>query len=88
MQFLARPLLARPIARRLTSAFLLAILLGAAPLAARADDYDSKRSGHPLRIAAYVLYPVGLLVDTLIFRPAHWVGSHEPFRTVFGHEVD
>jgi hypothetical protein len=48
------------------------------------DNYDSQSAGHPLRIAAYVLHPVGVLVDRLIFRPAWWIGSHEPFHTLFG----
>jgi len=48
------------------------------------DDYDSKDAGHPLRIAAYVLHPVGVIIDRLIFRPAYWIGSHEPFYTLFG----
>lgn len=64
----------------------LALSLLSAPLAASADDYDDEKSGHPLRVVAYVLYPVGLLIDTLIFRPAHWLGSCEPFSTLFGHE--
>ncbi len=55
---------------------------------ARADDYDPERAGHPLRIVAYVLHPVGVALDYLIFRPAHWLGSHEPLRTLFGHEAD
>jgi hypothetical protein len=48
------------------------------------DDYNSQSAGHPLRIAAYVLHPVGVIVDRLIFRPAWWIGSHEPFHTLFG----
>lgn len=64
----------------------LALSLLSAPLAANADDYDDEKSGHPLRVVAYVFYPVGLLIDTLIFRPAHWLGSREPFSTLFGHE--
>jgi hypothetical protein len=31
------------------------------------------------------VHPLGVLVDYAIFRPAHWVGSHEPWRTIFGH---
>ncbi len=61
----------------------LAVLALAAPSGA-ADDYDSKQAGHPVRIAAYVLHPVGVILDTLIFRPAYWLGSHEPLRTLFG----
>lgn len=63
--------------------FVLAVLAMAAPSGA-ADDYDSKQAGHPVRIAAYVLHPVGVILDTLIFRPAYWLGSHEPLRTFFG----
>ena len=48
------------------------------------DDYDSKRAGHPLRIVAYVLHPVGVALDWLIFRPAWWIGSHDPFYALFG----
>jgi hypothetical protein len=52
----------------------------------RADDYDEKSAGHPLRIIAYVLHPVGVALDYLLLRPAHWLGSHEPLKTIFGHE--
>ncbi len=66
---------------------VVALLLLAAPVA-RADDHDSRLSGHPLRIVAYVLHPVGVVIDTLIFRPAHWVAHFEPFTTLFGHDHD
>ena len=36
-------------------------------------------------IAAYALHPVGVILDYLIFRPGHWIGSHEPIRTLVGH---
>jgi hypothetical protein len=39
-----------------------------------------------VRIAAYVLHPIGVMLDFLIVRPAHWVVEREPFRTLFGHE--
>jgi hypothetical protein len=68
---------------------ILAAALVAAGLAwsvpAAADEYDAKRAGHPLRIIAYVLHPIGVAFDYLLFRPAHWVGHQQPFRTVFGH---
>jgi hypothetical protein len=48
------------------------------------DEYDAKEAGHPLRIAAYVLHPVGVIIDWVIFRPAWWIGSHDPFYTLFG----
>jgi hypothetical protein len=68
----------------LASALLVLGLLAAARPAA-ADDYDPAYAGHPLRIVAYVLHPVGVILDYLIFRPAHWIGSKEPMKTLFGH---
>jgi len=60
------------------------LLLAAPP--AFSDDYESQSAGHPLRIAAYVLHPVGVALDYLIFRPAHWLGSKGPMKTIFGHD--
>ena len=66
---------------------LAAILsLGAAP--ALADEYESTDSAHPLRIVAYVLHPVGVILDTLIVKPAHFLVSYEPLKTLFGHDED
>jgi hypothetical protein len=68
-------------------ALALTAWLVAAPLApAAAHDHDPEESGHPLRIVAYALHPVGVAIDWLVLRPAHWVGHHEPFRTLFGHD--
>lgn len=61
------------------------LALSAAPAAA--DEYDPQRAGHPVRIIAYALHPVGVMLDLLLFRPAHWLGSHEPLATLFGHEL-
>jgi hypothetical protein len=49
------------------------------------SDYDSLEAGHPLRIAAYVLHPVGVILDRLILRPAAWIGRHEPIKTLVGN---
>ncbi len=49
------------------------------------DPYDPTQSAHPVRIAAYVLHPVGVLLDYTIVRPAVWVARQEPFRTIFGY---
>ena len=62
-----------------------AALLLAWPGAASANEYDPERAGHPLRIAAYVLHPVGFTLDWLLFRPVHWVGSQPGLRAFFGH---
>lgn len=50
------------------------------------DEYDPQETGNPLRIVAYVLHPVGVVLDYLIFRPAHWLGSKEPIKTLVGKE--
>lgn len=62
---------------------VLALVASAAPARAE-EEYDPKRAGHPLRIAAYIMHPAGVLIDYVIMRPAWWIGSHEPFRTIFG----
>ena len=71
--------------RSLAAALTVAFALTIAP-PALADDYDDQRSGHPLRIVAYVLHPIGVFLDYLFVRPLHWVGNHEPFSTLLGHE--
>ena len=71
--------------RKLLASALVAFGLVTAAGPAAADDYDPNYAGHPLRILAYVVHPLGVLVDYAIFRPAHWIGSHEPWRTIFGH---
>ena len=63
---------------------LLGVLLTAST-PALADPYETQKSAHPLRTLAYVLHPVGVVLDTLIFRPAHWMVSREPLKTLFGH---
>lgn len=73
------------VSRRPLASVLLALSLLAAASPAAADEYDPKYAGHPLRILAYVLHPVGVMFDVLLFRPAHWIGSHEPLKTLFGH---
>jgi len=78
----------RPGALRLAGAALaLALVFGMAPRSATADNYDPERAGHPLRIVAYIGHPIGVALDYLIMRPAHWVGSREPWSTIFGHDT-
>ncbi|MFI5317013.1 MAG: hypothetical protein ACHQ6T_15035 [Myxococcota bacterium] len=70
-----------------TIAAALALALLGAPAQAATTRYNPLRAGHPLRIIAYVLHPVGVIADELLFRPAWWLGTHEPLRTLFGVEV-
>ena len=74
--------------RRCLAALPLVALLALVAAPAAADEYDARRAGHPLRVVAYVLHPIGVALDYLLFRPAHWVGSQPVVRTVFGHDVD
>jgi len=64
---------------------LAASILGSAQ--AGTTRYDPQRAGHPLRVLAYALHPIGVMADTLIFHPAWWLGTHEPLRTLFGVDV-
>ena len=75
-------------------ALAIAVLAGGAPALAEPEDrvpdvprrHDSEMAGHPLRVVAYLAHPIGLLLDTFLFRPADWLMNHEPMRTIFGHE--
>jgi hypothetical protein len=53
---------------------------------AEADRYDPKKAGNPIRISAYILHPVGVLLDYGLVRPCFWVVQREPFSTIFGYE--
>ncbi len=84
-----RPDRARPRLSVCTAGLITIVLLaaGAAPAADRAmENYDPMEAGNPLRIIAYVVHPVGVTLDYLIMRPAYWVGSHEPFHSLFGRQ--
>ena len=74
----------RRLNRALAAVAAAALLASASPAAA--EEYDSSRSGHPLRLLAYVVHPVGVILDTLIFRPAHWLASHEPIKKLVGQK--
>jgi hypothetical protein len=79
-------------ALRVAAACVAVAALAGAAASARAEDrldeYDPQRAGHPLRIVAYIVHPVGVAIDYLLMRPAYWVVCHEPFATIFGHTED
>lgn len=64
--------------------FVVLIIGFASPVAA--DEYEEENAGYPLRVIAYVLHPVGVVIGYVLMRPAHWLVSHEPLKTLFGHE--
>jgi hypothetical protein len=74
--------------RRSLVPFALLACMALAATSASADEYDARRAGHPLRVLGYILHPVGVALDWLIFRPAHWAGSQPAFAYLFGHDVD
>jgi hypothetical protein len=73
-------------ARCLALSATIALAVLGTSLPAVADEYEPKRAAHPVRIAAYVLHPIGVLLDYAIFRPAHWLVHREPLSTLFGHQ--
>ncbi len=75
----------RQVRKQVLGVLLAGVVLGASAPAAWADPHEPQESGHVLRIAAYLVHPIGVLVDTLIFRPAHWLVHKEPLTTLFGH---
>lgn len=74
--------------QRFLAALVLIAGLAAWAAPAGADEYDAHRAGHPLRLVAYALHPIGVTLDYLLFRPAHWVGSLPVLRTLFGHDIE
>ncbi len=73
---------------RVSTAVIAAVFSAALvlPGQAWAHDHDPERSGHPLRILAYALHPVGYVIDLVVFRPFHWLGHQNGVREVFGHD--
>lgn len=71
--------------KRATIAVVLASQLVIAGRAMAAPDTYEDSESHPLRIAAYVLHPVGVVAEWLVFRPFHYLVSHAG--PVFGHDI-
>lgn len=63
-------------------AVVMLLTLSAGRATAAPDVYDRSQA-HPLRIAAYLAYPIGFAAEWLIFRPFHSLVSSYP--DVFGH---
>lgn len=73
--------------KRSVASFCLVAVLGlyGTALAIPGDEYDDSQS-HLLRVAAYLLNPVGVGLEYAIFRPFHWVVSrNETTEEIFGH---
>jgi hypothetical protein len=72
--------------RKLMMVVAAVALLGSAQLsfAGGADDYDDSQS-HPLRLAAYLVHPVGYTLEWLVTRPFHELVAQPDLAPVFGH---
>jgi hypothetical protein len=73
--------------RRLIACLSLLTVLATygSALAVPQDEYDDSQS-YPLRIAAYLLNPVGVGLEYAIFRPFHWLVSYnDTTELIFGH---
>jgi len=69
-----------------TAVWVAFLLWASAAPASESPQYDPKEAGHPLRLAAYLLHPIGVAVDYCLMRPAYWMVQHEPLATIFGVE--
>ena len=72
--------------RLIASVSLVAVLgLYGSALAMPKDEYDDSQS-NPLRIAAYLLNPVGVGLEYVLFRPFHaLVSANDTTEKIFGH---
>jgi hypothetical protein len=73
--------------RKLIMVAAAVALLGSARLSfavGGADDYDDSQS-HPLRLAAYVIHPIGYTLEWLVTRPFHELVAQPDLAPVFGH---
>lgn len=64
-------------------AIALVVTMSAARGWAAPDVYDDSQS-HPLRVAAYLVYPVAYALEWVVFRPFHFLVASYP--DVFGHK--
>ncbi|MGD9764355.1 MAG: hypothetical protein AB7V27_11620 [Candidatus Binatia bacterium] len=78
--------------KRLVAALMVASMLSFGPAAARgADRYPDEDKyedafSHPLRLAYYIIHPVGYTLEWLVMRPLHFVFSRPKLDKVFGYE--
>ena len=48
-------------------------------------NYEPLRAGHPLRVVAYALHPVGWAIEWLVARPIHFLVSQPQLEPITGH---
>ncbi len=73
--------------RRIAAAITSVVLLFSVPSSGQVhggDEFDETQT-HPLRVAAYLVHPVGFALEWMLFRPLHYVVSRPGLDKVFGH---
>jgi hypothetical protein len=69
-------------------AAIFAAVLIFAPAQASAHEWDRDDADYPLRVAAYVLHPIGIAIEYLVLRPIHAiVSSSKDANIIFGHDT-
>ncbi|RJP67228.1 MAG: hypothetical protein C4532_14960 [Candidatus Abyssobacteria bacterium SURF_17] len=74
--------------KNIITLLLSGVLLLALAQPALSHELKPEEAGHPLRIAAYALHPVGYVLYNGILRPAHALISKPGAREFFGHKED
>ncbi|MBI4831387.1 MAG: hypothetical protein HY801_07485 [Candidatus Lindowbacteria bacterium] len=73
---------------RICVAWLSAAVLLFLASPAISHEVEPEDAAHPLRVAAYVLHPVGEIVYQVVVRPLHLLVSQPGLQELFGHRED
>jgi hypothetical protein len=63
---------------------LLLVVALQAPALAQAAEYRPRKSGHPVRVVAYLLHPIGFLLDRGLFYTAWLIGRQDYIAPLVG----
>ena len=78
--------------RRLIMAAVIATMLSAGSGMAKGSEIpeDAYVDGfsHPLRVATYLIAPIGYAAEWLVFRPLHYIVSRPDLQNVFNYDPD
>ncbi|MBI5117654.1 hypothetical protein HZA56_14345 [Candidatus Poribacteria bacterium] len=65
---------------------LVTLLVSASP--AISHEVKAEDAANPIRVAAYVLHPVGYVLYQVVVRPLHGIVSQPGIQELFGHKED
>jgi hypothetical protein len=72
--------------RKIVATVVLALVILLCSPMSYGHSYVRDSSDHPLRYAAYLVYPFGIAAEYLLLRPIHWLVSQPDLNIIFGHE--